>query len=642
MPKPKKDKRKHPGRGKSGMRERVVREVPDFADDGIKKLRGVFPHVFNEGKIDFDRLRATLGDSIDKSPDRFTFSWAGKRNAIQILQMPTRSTLIPAEKESMDFDATRNLFIEGENLEVLKLLYKPYFGKVRMIYIDPPYNTGSDFVYQDNYADPLESYLRLTGQKSAEGNLLTSNPETSGRFHSTWLSMMYPRLFLARQLLQDEGVIFVTIDDNEAANLRLLMNEIFGEENFVASVTWQKKVSPSNDAKWFSSDFDYVFVYAKSKQLWRPYRLKRTKEQEEYYKNPDNDPRGPWNSATYTCNKSKEERPNLYYPVTNPNTGKEVWPKETAVWKYSRGQHEEHVKANLIYWGKDGMSEAPRFKLFLSEGGDIVPRTVWSYDDVGHTQEATGEFQDIMPEGGFDTPKPTRLIRRMLELTTKPEEEGPIILDFFAGSCSTAQAVLEANFEDGGSRRCIMVQLPEPLDAKESRALKAGLRTIADVGKERIRRIGKRLSDETKGKLPRGKPLDVGFKVFKLAESNYKPWKGVEDKAPGKYAAEMEAYLDPLVQGWKEKDVIYEVAIKEGYSLNSKIEPERRYQENTIWRVTDSENQQSFLICLDVKLKSSTMKNLEVSKNQMFVCRDTAIDDTAAANLALTCRLKTI
>lgn len=630
----------------SVVRTRVVKEVPSLVSSDTEKLRAVFPHAFSEGRLDFEKLRVALGDIVDGKPERFTFSWAGKRNAIQILQMPTRATLVPVEDESVHFDNTGNMFIEGDNLEVLKLLYKPYFGRVKMIYIDPPYNTGSDFIYPDNFADPLDTYLKITGQRDSGGNLLVTNPETSGRFHSAWLSMMYPRLFLCRQLLRDDGVIFVTIDDNEAPNLRLMMNEIFGEENFIAQVVWQKKVSPSNDAQWFSSDHDYVLVYAKSKQIWRPKRLKRTEEQKQYYKNPDNDLRGPWNSATYTCNKSKDERPNLYYPITNPNTREEILPRETAVWAYSREQYKEHVRQNLIYWGKDGKSQTPRFKLFLAEAGDIVPRSVWHYSEVGHTQEATGEFQEIMPEGGFLTPKPTRLIRRMLELATDPKNHEPqIVLDFFAGSCTTAQAILEMNREDGGDRRFIMVQLPEPLDLS-SRAAKAGMKNLADVGKERIRRIILRLKKDKQTHLEAAKQQkkteDLGFRAFKLAESNFKSWKGVEEKTSEKYAEEMKAHIDPLVERWTRLNVTYEVAIKEGLGLDIATERVKRYADNEVWSVEDKEKGQRFLICLDERIRPSTIKDLEIEKNETFVCRDVAINDTSAANLALQCRLKTI
>jgi len=626
----------------AASRVSVLTETPNILEKRIESLRQTFPETFAEGKVDFERLRAMLGDTVDTRPERFTFAWAGKRSAIQILQMPTRATLIPAKHESLDFDSTRNLFIEGDNLEVLKLLYKSYFGRVKMIYIDPPYNTGKDFVYPDNYADPLDTYLKITGQRDAEGNLLTSNPEISGRYHSAWLSMMFPRLFLARQLLSDDGVIFVTIDDAEVANLRQLMNEVFGEENFVTSVAWQKKVSPANDAQWFSDDHDYVLVYAKSKQIWRPRRLKRTEQQKKYYKNPDDDSRGPWNSATYTCNKSKDERPNLYYPITNPNTGRRIWPRETAVWKYSKEEHAKHEQQNLIYWGKDGKASMPRLKIFLTKIGGVVPRSVWAYSEVGHTQEATGEFQEIMPEGGFDTPKPVRLVRRMLELSTNAGSEPQIVVDFFAGSCTTAEAVLEMNREDGGNRQFVMVQLPEPLEP-DSRAARAGFKNLADVGKERIRRVIARLKKEKKSHLEVAKRAeDLGFRVFKLAESNYKTWKGVEDKTPEAYAAEMEAHVDPLVDGWKKENVIYEVAIKEGIGLTIKIEREKKYQDNEIWRVANPENEQSLLISLDDKIKTSTIRNLELGKDDMFVCRDIALDDTGAANLALQCNVKTI
>ncbi len=586
------------------------------------------PQAFTEGKIDLEKLRATLGDLADDRLERYSFSWAGKRDAIRLLQAPSRATLIPARDESLDFDATQNLFIEGDNLEVLKLLYKPYFGRVKMIYIDPPYNTGNDFVYPDNFADPLDTYLQLTGQKDSAGNLLTSNPETGGRYHSAWLSMMYPRLFLARQLLREDGVIFVSIDDHEVHNLRLLMNEIFGEENFVDCVVWQKKVSPSNDAKWFSSDHDYLVVYAKSKDIWRPQRLKRTEKQKGYYKNPDNDPRGDWNSATYTCNKSKQQRPHLYYPIINPNTGQEIWPRETAVWAYSREENKKHAEENRIYWGVDGKAKMPRMKTFLFDAKDVVPRSIWPYSEVGHTQEATQEFMSFFPKGGFDSPKPSRLIKRVLQLSSNSND---IVLDFFAGSCTAAQAVLELNREDGGNRRFIMVQLPEPTGNQQ-------FPTIAEIGKERIRRVAARMKKEREGQMPLDKPADLGFKVFKLASSNYKPWDGAQPDAAA-YARQAELFADPLVEGWRPENVLYEVALKEGYGLNVQVE---ETVVKGVQRVTDPDKGQSFYLTLAGKIVLKDLRPLDLKKDDLFICRDAALDDEAAANLALQCRLKTI
>lgn len=298
----------------------------NILEENVETLKELFPEIVTEGKIDFDALRETLGDAVDDRPERYSFTWHGKSRARQIAQTPSTGTLLPCPEQSVDWDTTQNLFIEGDNLEVLKLLQKSYHRRVKMIYIDPPYNTGKEFIYPDKYQDNLGTYLRYTGQVDGEGFKLSSNAESSGRYHTNWLNMMYPRLRLARNLLSDDGVLFVTIDDHENANLRALLNEVFGEENFVTSIAWRKKVSPANDATWFSSDHDYVVVYARNKEVWRPNRMPRTQRQTDFYQNPDDDPRGPWNSATYTCNKSKSQRPNLYYAIKNPNTGEDVYP----------------------------------------------------------------------------------------------------------------------------------------------------------------------------------------------------------------------------------------------------------------------------------------------------------------------------
>lgn len=367
-----------------------------------------------------------------------------------------------------------NLIIEGDNLLALKALLPTHAGRIKCIYIDPPYNTGNEgWVYNDNLTQPQF--------KEWIGQVVGKEGEDASR-HDKWCCMMYPRLQLLKELLHDEGAIFVSLDDNEIGHLRLLMDEIFGEENFVACVAWQKKVSPANDAKWFSGDHEYVVVYAKSKDIWHPNRLIRNEQQEAYYKNSDNDPRGPWNSVVYTCNKSKQQRPNLYYPVVNPNTGEEVWPKETAVWKYSQDVYEQHLKDGMLYWGADGNAKSPRYKKFLSVAGDIVPRSVWLYSDVGHTQEASGDLAELFPEGGFDTPKPTRLIKRILQIATDADS---LVLDSFAGSGTTAQAVLELNQEDAGNRKFVLVQ--QKYDSKDDEKKKLNIcRTITA---ERVRRV---------------------------------------------------------------------------------------------------------------------------------------------------------
>jgi len=612
----------------------VLKETPNILEGQIVDLRGIFPEVFSEGKVDFDKLRTALGDSIDKSPDRFTFSWAGKRDAIQILQMPTRASLIPVRDESVNFSTTENLFIEGDNLEVMKLLYKAYFGKVKMIYIDPPYNTGNDFVYQDNYADPLESYLAFTGQKNAEGALLTSNPETSGRFHSAWLSMMYPRLFVARQLLANDGMIFVSIDDQELQNLKQIMNEIFGEENFLACVIWQHSIQPKGYVEKFSVHHNYLLCYQASPNFSLEI-LERKEEHNVNYTNPDNDPNGPWRPGDV---RNALYRPHLIYDIVT-TSGKVIRPPPKG-WRWSKETVQKKIQSREIIFNQDETKII--HKIYLKNVRGRAPETIWFGKEVRTTRDAVQELKDLFDgETPFDTPKPVALVTKMLELGTSSGSED-VVLDFFAGSATTAQAVLEMNRKDGGNRHFIMVQLQEPTP-KDSVARKAGYSNIADIGKDRIRRVLARMKADKQTKLPKDNIAeDLGFKVFRLVESNYKPWKGVEDKTPDKYAAEMETHIDSLVKGWKEENVIWEVAIKEGYSLNSKIELEKKHKDNKIWQVTDPENQQSFLICLDEKMKPSTIKNLEISKDQMFVCRDIALDDTAAANLALACRLKTI
>ena len=625
--------------------EAVATTSADFLAEQIARLKGLFPEAFTEGKVDFDRFHATLGDLVDDGPERYTFTWAGKRDAIRLLQTPTRATLVPCREESVDFDETQHIFIEGDNLEVLKLLYKPYFGRVKMIYIDPPYNTGKEFIYPDNYTDPLATYLQLTGQQDAEGNLLTSNPETSGRYHSSWLSMMYPRLFLARQLLREDGVIFVSIDDHEVHNLRMLMNEVFGEENFVSNIVWQKKFSPQSDARYLSDNHDHILLYARQKDRWQRHLLPVPESVESRYSNPDHDPRGPWSSGDLSV---KTYNPAYDYPITTPS-GRVVYPSEGRCWAVSKERLQELIADNRIWFGKSG-NNVPRLKQFRSEvQPGMVPVTVWLHEQVGHNQEATQELKRIMNdvETVFDTPKPVRLVKQMLRIATETGSDC-VVLDFFAGSCTTAQAVLELNREDRGSRRFIGVQLPEPTG-------KSDFATVADLGKERIRRViaemrrgnGGQSAPETR----EAPPEDLGLKVFKLAPSNYRPWVGVNEATPDAYAQQMALFADPLVEGWTAESVIYEVALKEGYGLNCRIEPISPSLTSggtgvgaraTVYRVTDPDKEQRFAICLDDAIGLENFSAVSLEKDDLFVCRDAALDDETAANLALRCRLITI
>ncbi|OGV74399.1 MAG: hypothetical protein A3B82_00060 [Methylophilales bacterium RIFCSPHIGHO2_02_FULL_57_10] len=616
--------------------EPVARTSAEIALDQLDRLREVFPGCVSEGKIDFEKLRAALGDEVDARPERYGFTWAGKRDALRLLQTPSRATLIPRSMESVNFEKTNNVFIEGDNLEVLKLLYKAYFNQVKMIYIDPPYNTGNDFIYPDNFADPLDTYLKLTAQKDGGGNLLTSNPETSGRYHSTWLSMMLPRLFVARQLLREEGFIFVSIDDHEAHNLRLLMNEMFGEENFVSQIVWKSRRSEDVRAKTgVSVDHEYILCYRKSEAGV----LRGTEKDLEKFANPDNDSRGPWRSADLTGLATKEKRPNLHYDLIDPATGiKYGCPPKG--WRFDRQTMQRKINEKRILFPPDGKGR-PRHKLFLNEMRSLY-KNISSVILEPTTGDGTREVNKLVGEGVFDFPKPLGLIKLLLEQAT---EEDDLVLDFFAGSGTTGHAVLALNREEGTYRRLILVQLPEPT-GHDSPARRLGYQTIAEIGKDRLRRVMNQLT-QAKNKKPRREvrepPEDFGLRVFKLAESNYRPWTGVEEKTPQAYAKTIKLFTDPLVPGWKPENVIWEVAIKEGYALNSHIELVAHSKaKNKVYKVTDPDKGQSFRICLDDSVRPATLKELNLSKDDLFICRDSALTDEAAANLALQCRLKTI
>ncbi|PHS00149.1 MAG: site-specific DNA-methyltransferase, partial [Blastopirellula sp.] len=535
----------------------------DIVAENIEHLKELFPEVFTEGGVNFDTLRQLLGDAkvLDEGEEKYGLNWHGKKKARQISLTPSTGTLLPCVEDSVDWNATKNLFIEGDNLEVLKLLQKSYANKVKMIYIDPPYNTGKEFVYPDNYKDNLDTYLRYTGQIDEDGIKFSSNTESSGRKHTNWLNMMYPRLKLARNLLKSDGCIFISIDDNEQSNLKKVCDEIFGEENFVANIVWQKKYSPQNDAKYFSDMHDHILLYAKSKEIWRPIPLPRTDEQNAAYKNPDNDPRGPWKATDSTCNKSRTERPNLYYPIVKPD-GTEVLPLETRVWRYSRNVHEGKQKDNRVWWGKGGDNGTPAYKSFLSEVKDgRVPTTIWSYKDGGHNQLAKQELNALIPESPFQTPKPVKLIQLMASIAVKPND-GDIVLDFFAGSGTTGHAVMDLNFLDNGNRKFILVQIPEKTE-EHSDAFKAGYSSISEIAKDRLRRFSVRAKNELEGST-----CDLGYKAFKLTSSNIAVWN--PDKAD--IEKSLLAHEEHLIEGRSEEDVLYELLLKRGVDLAVPIE----------------------------------------------------------------------
>ncbi|MCT7820440.1 MAG: site-specific DNA-methyltransferase [Lactobacillus crispatus] len=534
--------------------------TPNFKSEAAKKIAKLFPEVVADGQIDTDALEELLSPDLEdeESNEKYEFTWRGKRNAKRIADAPARTTtLIADKKSSKDWDATRNVYIEGDNLEALKLMQKAYSEKVKVIYIDPPYNTGHDFVYKDKYHDPYDNYLRETGQIDAEGNVTTTNRESNGRFHTDWLNMMYPRLKLARNLLTDDGVIFISIDDNEDANLKKICDEIFGENNFLAQVVWERAYAPINLKKNFSESHDYILVYAKDASIVETRGIPRGDGADNRYSNPDNDPRGVWQSDNLSVGPAIESN---IYPVTTPS-GRVVEPPAGRSWRLSQKAFRERLKDNRIWFGSDG-NGVPRMKRFLSElkKPGITPMTIWKYKEVGHSQEATQQLQKLM--GGkkyFDYPKPVKLIQRAVQLYS---ENDSIILDFFSGSATTAQSVIEQNAEDGGHRKFIMVQLPEKT-SKKSVAYKDGYETIPEIAEERIRRAGKQIQEKHSDI-----KLDTGFKVFKLESSTIKQW----DDNPDKFTEQLEMLHSPFTQDSTNDQRALEIAIKSGISLTASPE----------------------------------------------------------------------
>lgn len=526
-------------------------------DELILHLEKSFPEIFEEGKINFEKLKNILSDNIDSADERYSFIWNGKKQAMKMAQKPTTATLKPNKAKSKKWDETENLYIEGDNLEVLKLLQKSYADKVKLIYVDPPYNTGKDFVYNDNFSDPLDNYLKKTGQVDSEGNKLSVNTEMNGRYHTDWLNMIYPRLKLARNLLSDDGVIFISIDDTEQANLKKIADEIFGEKNFLAQIVWERAFSPINLKKNFSESHDYILVYGKDTTKIVSNGIKRSQEANDRYSNADNDPRGPWTSGDLSVGPANEKN---IYPIITPG-GREVMPPSGYSWRLSESSFREYIEDNRIWFGEDG-NNTPRIKRFLSEVKQtVVPMTVWKYEDVGHSQSASQYLKRLFDDKSyFSYPKPVPLIQRIIELYSNSDS---IVLDFFSGSATTAEAVMRMNAEDNGSRRFIMVQLPEKLLEKEV-AFKDGYRTLAEIGEERIRLAGDKIKEENSQNIDK---VDMGFKVFELSKSNIKKW-NVESN-------DLNEQIDLLANNFendsKPIDVVYEILLKQGLDLTYPI-----------------------------------------------------------------------
>jgi len=614
--------------------EKMTLTSMDIAEEKQAELKrclgNAFPEIFNEDSVDFEQLKRVLGEWIDPGKERFGLNWPGKAECMKIIQRPSVATLKPVREKSVDFDETENLFIEGDNLEVLKLLQKSYFGKVKMIYIDPPYNTGNEFIYPDKFSETLETYLAYTGQIDEEGRKFSTNTESTGRFHSRWLNMMYPRLYLARNLMTDDGVIFISIDDIEVANLREMCDQIFGEENFVANIVWQKKYAVSNDDPGIAPMHDHILVYQKSEAFERVL-LPRTEKQLQRYKNLDDDPRGDWSSDNYVSNKSRFERPTLWYPILHPRTGEEVWPDESAVWRYSKEKHEKIAADNRLYWGPEQSYEKPRLKRFLDEvQSGVVPSTWWEFKEVGHNDEGQKETAKILGKKIFSTPKPVRLLKRMLEISIN---ENDLVMDFFAGSAAFGQAVLELNAEQGKSLNYILIQLPERIEAGTP-ASDAGYKSIADIGIDRINRVVNSMRERRDEQLDLDgtEKLDLGFKVFKLDRSNFKTWDGDSDTFD-ESGKQLDMHVDNLSSESSAEDLLYELLMKVGFPLTTNIET-IKLSEKQVFSINDG----AFLICLEKDVTPELIDALADAKPSQVFCLDVAFkgNDQLKANAVQT------
>jgi len=606
--------------------DKLSLHTPDLSDINFNALVALFPNAVTEtidenGKaeraIDADVLAQEINiHVVSGKEERYQFTWPDKRKSLLMANSPISSTLRPCREESMNFDKTENLYIEGDNLDVLKLLRETYLNKVKMIYIDPPYNTGNDFIYDDNFADDIKNFKDRDKQYDEYGNRMVQNLESNGRFHTNWLNMIYPRLKIARDLLTDDGVIFISIDDNEVENCKHICNEIFGEGNFIACIVWQKKYAATNDAKGFSTTHDYILVYQKS-NVFNRNLLPRTDEQNKPYKNDDNDGKGLWRSDNLLVKSFSQSG---VYPIKNPFTGREYMPPEGSCWRASKETMQIWLEENRIYFGKDSTG-APQLKRYLNEVQQgKVPITWWSYDEVGHNDAANKEVSELFKrKTPFDTPKPVSLIKQMLIIATNPNN---IILDFFSGSSTTAHAVMQLNAEDNGKRKFIMVQLPE-ICAEESEAAKAGYKNICEIGKERIRRAGRKIIEENP---LYQESLDIGFRVLKLDSSNmkdvyYTPQELITDS--GSLQIDLDGFIDNIKPDRTAEDLLFQVMLNLGISLSSKIVT-TEIGGKIIFNVSDN----YLLACFD-NVTDEIVTEIAKNKPRYAVFRDNSFNNDA-------------
>ena len=628
---------------------RLPLTTADLTEERREALRQLFPDVFTEGHLDIERLRMALGDFAASGPERYGLSWAGKSGAVRAVQSLSTGTLVPVPEESVNFDTTENLILEGDNLEILKLLQKSYHNKVKMIYIDPPYNTGNEFIYPDNFREGLSDYLRYSGQVDGEGLKTTTNMETDGRYHSKWLTMMYPRLFLAKKLLRDDGVIFVSIDDHEEHNLRCMMSEIFGEENFVAKLPTVMNLKGNNDQYGFAGTHEYTVVYAKnlsSKNCLLEYELEDD-EQDDY---DQQDEVGPYKQGATLMRTgeagAREKRPKGYYPLFvsqdfsrvginrySPDD-LEIFPRtldgKEMSWRWSPQKLARDVNELIVKSTESGASFYKKQRLELSEGiRGRKPKSLF-YKPTYSSGNGTAQMKLLFNAKVLDNPKPLDLIMDFLKLGFSKND---VVFDFFAGSGTVAQAVLELNVEDGGNRKFILAQLPE-ITSPKSTAYEAGYKTIAEITKERVRRVITRLNEnsnldyrggvspsspDTQLTLPTSSPPDLGFKVFKLTSSNFKTWNAAEAPKNAEGLAEsLRLYAENIVAGRSQQDIFYEILLKAGLPLTARVETIAEGQE--FHSVADG----ALLVCLVDPIQPETLDAMRMRKPKRVICLDMA------------------
>lgn len=625
-------------------------------EDRLESLKQIIPDAFADGKINWNTLKECLGEYLeDDSTENFGLFWTGKRDARRLAAQPSKGTLIPIIGQGIDEDTTENIFIEGDNLEVLKILRKSYKGKIKMIYIDPPYNTGNDLIYKDDYSEPLESYLRKTKQKDEEGNLLTTNKKGDGRFHSNWLNMIYPRLRIAKDLLSDEGVIFASIDGNEVHNLRHIMNEIFGEENYISTVSVVSNWKGRSDDKYIATAHEYLVVFQKGNFVSLGLPLPPEYLSEYTERDENNNPYRLLGLRKRGAGAKREDRPNMYYPFfANKSDGKlsllksdefsiEIYPKlsdgSDGRWRWGKETAEERItelKARIV-------SGTDRFDVFQidyaeidGEARRIKPKSVWNDKNISN-EAGTLEYKSLMGNINFSNPKSVELIKTCLIQSIDKDD---LVLDFFSGSGTTAQATLELN-RNGKNCKFICVQIGESIQ-ENTEAYKAGFRQISDITAERIRRASNRIKTELDSQLPMDEKPDLGFRFYRLEQSNFRKWTEYEGKNVKELGDLFRQFESPLVEDWKIENVLAEIVLIEGFPLSSNQIIDEKFERNKVYCISHEFNEHQLFVCLDNEIYEDTVEVVaDLPKQDIFICLDSALTDEAKIKLADVCQIKT-